>query len=550
MEGHCGPYFYTEGTLTANEKDTIFEATGVSASIRGRAQWGNKRGLSLSGPVKGLEKAKEMADEMIVASVRAKTKEPVAEPSECATRDKRLEFTSRTQKWVQSVDQGGEPSSKATSGSNTGRSSSLERAIIRGAAAAEQAAAAARAAAAATQADRHWQAASSASSSAFGWSQQQTWCQQQQLAWDWSQAQQQHQQVLLQQQQQRMHLEHQQQAWCQHQQQQQREQQQKEQQQKEQCQPQQQQLPKQQGKAEVEQPVAPKPEHDPSGRDPKSNESNAQAKPDELPLTRVPAAEESPDYGSPEHSPSSVSQQPQHRQMVTSSSDGSPPGRKPPPGAAPASSSNCSTSSPAPKKMPSIAAASDQAPSKERCRLVAAKKQRTADGRVYHFGSIGRKQSHEDSLQRLQSDHGLNAKQVVLVNVEDFENVAGGGKNHTGMHEDMWLRMAKNERALLKVCRELKRQLDDISEDRMDIWIVFECAWGKHRSVAMAEMLENIVHSRYLYKTTLPTHYDKSKWSRSKCGWKECWCHAMSKKKENALDLVDTAFFSIFKWLA
>ena len=143
----------------------------------------------------------------------------------------------------------------------------------------------------------------------------------------------------------------------------------------------------------------------------------------------------------------------------------------------------------------------------------------------------------------------MNAKQVVLVNVEDFENVAGGGKNHTGMHEDMWMRMATNERALLKVCRELKRQLDNISEDRMDIWIVFECAWEKHRSVAMAEMLEHIIHSTYAYKTTLPTHYDKSKWSRHKCGWKECWCHAMSKKKVDALDLVDAAFFSVFKWL-
>ena len=90
----------------------------------------------------------------------------------------------------------------------------------------------------------------------------------------------------------------------------------------------------------------------------------------------------------------------------------------------------------------------------------------------------------------------MNAKQVVLVNVENFENVAGGGKNHTGMHEDMWMRMATNERALLKVCREISRQFDNISEDCMEIWVVFECAWGKHRSVAMAEMLENLAHSR------------------------------------------------------
>ena len=56
MEGHAGPFFYVKGSLTASDKDSIYEATGVNASIRARRQWQNQRGLTLSGPVAQFEK--------------------------------------------------------------------------------------------------------------------------------------------------------------------------------------------------------------------------------------------------------------------------------------------------------------------------------------------------------------------------------------------------------------------------------------------------------------------------------------------------------------
>ena len=54
------------GTLTAADRDTIWQQFQVSASVRWRAQWG-ERCLSLSGPPRQLEDAKNMALQMIVA---------------------------------------------------------------------------------------------------------------------------------------------------------------------------------------------------------------------------------------------------------------------------------------------------------------------------------------------------------------------------------------------------------------------------------------------------------------------------------------------------
>ena len=64
-----GPWFFEKGTLTAEDHDEIFKATKVNASIRARKQWDWKRGLTLSGPIDGMDQAKKMAEERILASV-------------------------------------------------------------------------------------------------------------------------------------------------------------------------------------------------------------------------------------------------------------------------------------------------------------------------------------------------------------------------------------------------------------------------------------------------------------------------------------------------
>ena len=75
MEVHAGPYFFDKGTLTKKDKDEIFRATKVVANIRSRKQWQWKRGLTLSGPMTGMEEAKRMAEERIQASLDAPIEE-------------------------------------------------------------------------------------------------------------------------------------------------------------------------------------------------------------------------------------------------------------------------------------------------------------------------------------------------------------------------------------------------------------------------------------------------------------------------------------------
>ena len=67
-EAKMGPFPLEKGgTLTAEDRQKILQATGVSASVRWRQQWQQKC-LSLSGPASGLEEAKEMAYRAIEAN--------------------------------------------------------------------------------------------------------------------------------------------------------------------------------------------------------------------------------------------------------------------------------------------------------------------------------------------------------------------------------------------------------------------------------------------------------------------------------------------------
>ena len=67
-EAKMGPFPLEKGgTLTAEDRQKILQATGVSASVRWRQQW-QQRCLSLSGPASGLEEAKEMAYRAIEAN--------------------------------------------------------------------------------------------------------------------------------------------------------------------------------------------------------------------------------------------------------------------------------------------------------------------------------------------------------------------------------------------------------------------------------------------------------------------------------------------------
>ncbi len=63
MDGHLGP-FPVKGTLTAEQRQEIREATGCSASIRERGQW-NQRMLTLCGPCDKLQAAHKMALEKV-----------------------------------------------------------------------------------------------------------------------------------------------------------------------------------------------------------------------------------------------------------------------------------------------------------------------------------------------------------------------------------------------------------------------------------------------------------------------------------------------------
>ena len=97
--------------MTQEQRDATFDKTNVNASIRGRKQWGNKRGLTLSGEAAGIDEARQMAHRFIMRSAEADDGEArppsddddddtAAHPRASAAA-KRLKSSSATQKRVQ-----------------------------------------------------------------------------------------------------------------------------------------------------------------------------------------------------------------------------------------------------------------------------------------------------------------------------------------------------------------------------------------------------------------------------------------------------------------
>ena len=156
--------------------------------------------------------------------------------------------------------------------------------------------------------------------------------------------------------------------------------------------------------------------------------------------------------------------------------------------------------------------------------------------RCYHFGSIGWKQSARSVWDFLEGE-GLSRKQTVLVNVEGFANIGRSDacRDHIGTHQEIWKQLTSNEPVLRSVLGDVVKKLRrHITTDEPDVYIIFVCTWGKHRSVAMAEMMARIV-GKSSESTCCVHHFSKGKWSRFKCGWKHCHCWTMTDVKEAAL---------------
>ena len=66
--GKTEPIFGLPGTLFAEDRDRIFAETKCSASLRSRPQWGNYRGLVVSGPLENIAEAIQMAKECMKAN--------------------------------------------------------------------------------------------------------------------------------------------------------------------------------------------------------------------------------------------------------------------------------------------------------------------------------------------------------------------------------------------------------------------------------------------------------------------------------------------------
>ena len=131
--------------------------------------------------------------------------------------------------------------------------------------------------------------------------------------------------------------------------------------------------------------------------------------------------------------------------------------------------------------------------------------------------------------------------------MEDLANFGrtADGEQHTGFHETMWERIAADTDTVRKIWQKVDEKLAWVSKKETEVFVVFVCKWGKHRSVGMAEIARHIFR-RNGFDTTMAEHLSKKYWSKWKCGVKRCWCEAMTQKKTEALEAVPGVFEEVF----
>ena len=155
---------------------------------------------------------------------------------------------------------------------------------------------------------------------------------------------------------------------------------------------------------------------------------------------------------------------------------------------------------------------------------------------TFSFYSVGRKQV--DGVRAfLEKYCNFDMRQVVIIDAARFPHPRKGdpSEGHIGTHEAIWNRVAtardsNGNDLLLKVCREIYQQTKALEPDVHHVKVVFVCNWGKHRSVALAEMLTHALQPTSACNE-LANHLNWSVWSRHKCGRRECFCYKMTADK-------------------
>ncbi len=487
MEGHAGPFFYDRGTLPAQDADEIFSATGVSARIRERKQWQNKRGLTLSGPIKNFEKARTMADEKIKASIGHVSQNASAEVADPALRASRLASSKRIQEWVQRTQTGIDerPSIPASVNAQAAPSNSSWADV------------------------QQWWAWQQAGAAPWGY-----WVQPgvAQSSWNTWQAA----------------------TWLQqpldpapakttsH------------------ASPRTS-SPRATGARAPADEQAP-----PQKRAPTPEGRKLTAPPRES--TRAASAKKIQRTDADKKSglaASSRAKQVRFEIPLSPSTDTTSESYET---ASSRTEPNAQGSPAQAKAQGSPAQAKAQgSPAQAKAQLSPAPA--AAKFTRYHFFSIGRKQEYDSVEHTLESAYDFDMKHTIVVNVECIPNPGRDTecKEHTGHHEHIWERIASSGVALKTILRSLKSKLERIPKDARDVCIVFVCKWGKHRSVGVAEMMSVVFQKNHKVVFGRASHLSKSKWSKWKCGWKKCDCNAMTDSKNASLFLVQKAWCEMLK---
>ena len=143
-------------------------------------------------------------------------------------------------------------------------------------------------------------------------------------------------------------------------------------------------------------------------------------------------------------------------------------------------------------------------------------------------------------------------RQVLIADAERFPNVGrlAACREHCGSHEYIWEIITTTQEpngklTLQSVYEELKDQIDRFMTEPTDIKVVFQCSWGKHRSVACAEITHDMLKPTGVCKAGCE-HLSQRHWSKYKCGNCVCHCMKMTGKKRRAIQTARECWEAVF----
>ena len=155
----------------------------------------------------------------------------------------------------------------------------------------------------------------------------------------------------------------------------------------------------------------------------------------------------------------------------------------------------------------------------------------------------------EELMEHMYANFDLGKAETCVTDCLELYNHGRTCGTHIGANDEIMHAVAGDRKVFARICRRLRSQVMSRIELRMlRITIFVYCSWGKHRSVAVSELLYHCFANRFgKHSGSKVTHLAAQRWGRRSCGWEACRaCDTMTPLKQAAIQNAIEIFTDVF----